>query len=158
MPFRDVCATIQKYAFVSSNLPLIVSLEVHTSAEQQSIMVDIMKHYWKGMLVDLPLDSSEPSEDVDLPTLKELENKILVKVKRISHKPAAPTPHPTTMQAPAQLSKPTSRESFVSEATSSETDNPEGPPAPKPKVIEPLSKLGVYFGGYHFKALDAPGK
>ncbi|KAF2634338.1 PLC-like phosphodiesterase, partial [Massarina eburnea CBS 473.64] len=159
MPFRDVCATIRDYAFASSNLPLIVSLEVHTSPEQQDIMVEIMKHYWAGMLVDLPLDSSEPSENIKLPTLKDLENKILVKVKRtINHKPDLSEAKPTTLQAPAQSSNPESRESLASEATSSESSDPhpEGPPAPKPKVIDSLSRLGVYFGGYHYKGLDAP--
>ncbi|KAF1951938.1 PLC-like phosphodiesterase [Byssothecium circinans] len=158
MPFRDVCATIRDYAFVSSNLPLIVSLEVHTSPEQQDIMVEIMTQYWSGMLVDLPLNSSEPSEHVKLPTLKDLENKILVKVKRITHKPAPSGAKPTTLQAPAQLSNASTRESIPTEDMSSEaSDTPEGaPPAPKPKLIEPLSKLGVYFGGYHYKGLDAP--
>ncbi|KAF2682859.1 PLC-like phosphodiesterase [Lentithecium fluviatile CBS 122367] len=155
--FRSVCATIRDYAFITSNLPLIVSLEVHTSPEQQEIMVEIMTEYWKGMLVDLPIDPSEPSETLKLPTLKELENKILVKVKRATAKPAPADAKPTTLQAPAQLTKSASRESVRSDTTSS-SDNGAGdkPPAPKPKVIEALSKLGVYFGGYHYKGLDCP--
>jgi hypothetical protein len=122
-------------------------------------MVEIMTEYWREMLVDLPTDPSQPSEDVKLPTLKELENKILVKVKRASAKPAASDAKPTTLQAPAQLSKSASRESVRSDTTSS-SDNGTGekPPAPKPKVIEALSKLGVYFGGYHYKGLDCPGE
>lgn len=157
-PFRAVCATIRDYAFVSSHLPLIVSLEVHTSPEQQEIMVEIMTQYWGDMLVDLPLDPSQPSENLKLPTLKDLENKILVKVKRATAKPAEPDAKPTTLQAPAKLTKSTSRESVMSDTTTSSSDIPEKPPAPKPKVIEALSKLGVYFGGYHYKGLDCPGE
>lgn len=122
-------------------------------------MVEIMTEYWGDMLVDLPLDPSQPSESLKLPTLKELEKKILVKVKRASSKPAPADVKPTTLQAPAQLTKAESHESLRSDTTSSE-DNAAGdkPPAPKPKVIEALSKLGVYFGGYHYKGLDCPGK
>lgn len=159
MSFREVCETVRDYAFVSSNLPLIVSLEVHTSPEQQEIMVELMTEYWKGMLVDLPLDPSIPSENLQLPTLKELENKILVKVKRIPHSAITPSSNPTTLQAPAQLSKTSTKESAQSDMTvSSGDDAPEQEPAPKPKVTEALAKLGVYFGGYSYKGLDKPGQ
>ncbi|KAJ4345381.1 uncharacterized protein N0V89_011511 [Didymosphaeria variabile] len=159
MTFRDVCQTIRDYAFASSNLPLIVSLEVHTSPEQQEIMVELMKEYWGGMLVDLPLDPSQASEETKLPTLKDLENKILVKVKRVSHKPTEAAAKPTTLQAPAQLTPQQSNQSAQSDMTSDSEDagaGSEKPPAPKPKVIDALSKLGVYFGGYHYKGLDVP--
>ncbi|KAK7182055.1 hypothetical protein DPSP01_008221 [Paraphaeosphaeria sporulosa] len=159
MSFREVCQTIRDYAFASSNLPLIVSLEVHTSPAQQEIMVELMKEYWGGMLVDLPLDPSEASEQIKLPTLKDLENKILVKVKRVSHKPIAAAAKPATLQAPAQLTPQQTNESAQSEISSDSEDAgvaPEKPPAPKPKVIDALSKLGVYFGGYHYKGLDVP--
>ncbi|PSN63335.1 PLC-like phosphodiesterase [Corynespora cassiicola Philippines] len=150
MPFRDVCETIRDYAFVNSNLPLIVSLEVHASPEQQEIMVEIMQQYWRGMLVDIPLDPSKPLEETELPTLKELEGKILVKVKRVA-KPVVEA-KPTTLQAPAELE----RQPTADTVESNESDDPEKPPAPKPKIIEALTKLGVYFGGYSFKGLDQP--
>jgi hypothetical protein len=154
-----VCATIRDYAFVTSSLPLIVSLEVHTSPEQQEIMVEIMTEYWRAMLADLPFDPSQPSENVKLPTLKELENKILVKVKRSVVKPALPDAKPTTLQAPAELTKSTSRESVRSDESPSEDNGAEDKPsAPKPKVIEALSKLGIYFGGYSYKGLERPGE
>ncbi|KAH9878837.1 hypothetical protein J1614_002271 [Plenodomus biglobosus] len=160
MSFRAVCATIRDYAFKVSNLPLIVSLEVHTCAEQQEIMVEIMNEYWKGLLVDLPLDPSQPSDQINLPTLKQLENKILVKVKRGHSKPVATPATATTLQTPAPaLQQTTSHESVASTATASSSETPDGekkPPAPKPKIIDALSSLGVYFGGYHFKSLDAP--
>lgn len=161
MPFRAVCATIRDYAFKTSNMPLIVSLEVHACHEQQNIMVEIMNEYWRGMLVDLPIDPSQSSDMRSLPTLKDLERKILVKVKRSSPKPRPNEINPTTLQAPAaQLNRARSTDSVASSNTTESEETPEGekPKAAKPKVIEDLSRLGVYFGGYHFKGFDAPGK
>ncbi len=161
IPFRAVCATIRDYAFKTSNLPLIVSLEVHTCPEQQEIMVELMHEYWKGMLVDLPADDHQNLETMSLPTLKDLENKILVKVKRASNKKTEAHPQPTTLQTPLPspaLTKTKSTDSVVSSETSDETaENDKKPKAPKPKVIDALSRLGVYFGGYHYKGLDSPG-
>jgi hypothetical protein len=157
MTFREVCATIRDYAFTTSNLPLIVSLEVHAGPEQQEIMVELMTEYWRGMLVDIPLDPSQPLETVALPTLKELERKILVKVKRGHSKPTAiPTSNPTTLQAPAQeLQKTDSANSVASSASDEELPDGQKKP-PKAKVIESLAKLGVYCGGYSYKSLAAP--
>jgi Phosphatidylinositol-specific phospholipase C, X domain len=39
--FRNVCKTIAQYAFDTSDLPVIISLEVHCSIEQQKKMVDV---------------------------------------------------------------------------------------------------------------------
>jgi hypothetical protein len=156
MTFRAVCATIRDYAFRASNLPLIVSLEVHAGPEQQEIMVEIMTEYWGDMLVDLPLDPSQTAETTNLPMLKDLERKILVKVKRGHARPSVPTANPTTLQAPApELQKTTSADSIVSSASDDELPDGQKKP-PKPKVIESLAKLGVYFGGYSYKSLDAP--
>ncbi|XPS70984.1 hypothetical protein M3J09_003176 [Ascochyta lentis] len=159
MTFREVCATIRDYAFAASNLPLIVSLEVHASPEQQEIMVELMTEYWRDMLVDLPLDPSQTAETASLPTLKELERKILVKVKRGHARPtitpANPT-NPTTLQAPApELQKTNSADSVVSSASDDELPDGEKKP-PKTKVIESLARLGVYCGGYSYKSLTAP--
>jgi phosphatidylinositol phospholipase C, delta len=72
--FREVCATIRETAFITTNLPIIVSLEVHADLEQQEIMVQIMKEEWKGLLVDEPQGSCDPEER--LPRLDELLNKV----------------------------------------------------------------------------------
>lgn len=113
------------------------------------------------MLVDLPVDPSQSAETIALPTLKELEKKILVKVKRAASKPAETDPKPTTLQAPApEVRKSTSVASNVSTSTSSSEEVPEAvnkPPAPKAKITEALGKLGIYTGAYHFKSFDQPG-
>ncbi|KAL1888310.1 hypothetical protein Sste5346_009635 [Sporothrix stenoceras] len=80
VPFRDVCRAVRHTAFRTNTLPVIVSLEVHTNALQQRKMVKIMKEEWGDLLLDQPLDSTDPR--LRLPTLGELQNKILVKVKK----------------------------------------------------------------------------
>lgn len=160
MPFRAVCATIKEYAFQVTKQPLIVSIEVHAGHQQQEIMVELMNEYWKDVLVGPLSDPSFDYNSITLPTLKELKGKILVKVKRAHAKPVVAEALPTTLQAPApSLQKIRSADSTVSTETESELSPAEEkkPAVPKPKVIETLSKLGVYFGGFHFKSLDAPG-
>ncbi len=83
--FRDVCRVIRDYAFRSSDLPLIVSLEVHCDAAQQQIMVEIMNDYWKPYLISPP---AEFSDDTPLPSLEGLKKKILIKVKYTAPKKA----------------------------------------------------------------------
>jgi hypothetical protein len=117
-------------------------------------MVDIMTQYWKGLLVDLPLDPAQSSEDLALPKLFELKKKILVKVKRAPKTPVEGSGKPTTLQAPALPSR-ASTGSIVSDS-SEEPDVPNKPPAPKAKITEALGKLGVYTGAYHFKSFDQP--
>ena len=75
--FEDCVSTIGKYAFHSSPYPLVVSLEVHCNDQQQKTMVDLMKKYWKDMLVT----ESITNNNMSLPSPEELRNRILVKVK-----------------------------------------------------------------------------
>ncbi|KHN99677.1 phosphatidyl inositol-specific phospholipase C [Metarhizium album ARSEF 1941] len=128
--FRDVCNAIRDSAFAVSDLPLIVSLEVHCGAEQQVVMANIMKEVWSGMLVTE--DEAKPGL---LPSPDHLKRKILVKVKYAP--PDAPAAEPD----------------------SSEDDSPpaEAAPPKKPsKVIQELSKLGIYTQAVSFKAWTQP--
>ncbi|KAF2498431.1 PLC-like phosphodiesterase [Lophium mytilinum] len=154
-PFRDVCKSIRDYAFVASDLPVIVSLEVHTSLEQQEIMVEIMEEYWKGMLVDLPITSSEDTADLLLPRLDQLRNKILIKVKYTAPKPPdAEPPKPTNLQL--EKSKSSSALSTSSVSSSEVPESATKPAAPKAKILEALGRLGIYTRSYHFKSFDQP--
>ncbi|EMD85206.1 hypothetical protein COCC4DRAFT_208152 [Bipolaris maydis ATCC 48331] len=157
MTFRSVCATIKEYAFAVSSLPLIVSLEVHCGPEQQEIMVELMQEYWKGIMLEEPLDPTQSLETVGLPALKELENKILVKVKR-GHPKVSPPPEPQAPTAGGSATPLAHTESLDSVGSEDEfgPDGEKKPPAPKPKVIESLARLGVYCGGYSYKGLDTP--
>lgn len=77
IPFEDCVSVISKYAFHSTPYPLIVSLEVHCSVDQQLAMVDLMKTHWEGVMILDPLMSNS----ISLPSPEELRHKILVKVK-----------------------------------------------------------------------------
>ncbi|ORY61699.1 PLC-like phosphodiesterase [Pseudomassariella vexata] len=136
--FRQVCQTIREYAFAVSDLPLIVSLEVHCSAEQQEAMVTIMKDVWTDFLL--------PQADTDakiLPPPGELRKKILVKVKYSP--PGDPAPSSTTasdedrLPAEAQASNKTSKKQKKHS-----------------KIIQVLSEFGIYTRGVSFKSLDQP--
>ena len=52
--FRNACKAIAQYAFVTSDLPVIISLEVHCNLEQQKKMVDVppssFVRFWKRSL------------------------------------------------------------------------------------------------------------
>lgn len=79
VPFREVCEAIRDAAFVNSDMPVIISLEVHASLEQQAIMVDIMTSLWGEYLVHL---QHATESDIDaLPPPGELRKKLLIKVK-----------------------------------------------------------------------------
>ena len=77
VPFQDCISVIQKYAFVSSPYPLILSLEVHCNAEQQQIMVDIMVKEFGERLLRHP----HMTNVLTLPSPEDLKYKILAKVK-----------------------------------------------------------------------------
>jgi phosphatidylinositol phospholipase C, delta len=131
--FRDVCMAIRDHAFAVTDLPLIVSLEVHAGAQQQQIMVDIMKQAWDGLLVPTPAKNADV-----LPPPADFRHKILVKVKYAP--PGADTA-----------------------AISDEDAGPVDPAAAekkkkkKPsKIIPPLSDLGIYTRGVSFKSLSQP--
>ena len=127
--FRVVCAAIRDNAFVVSDLPLIVSLEVHCSPPQQLVMLEIMKEVWKGLL--LPEIQARGTE---LPTPEALKRKILIKVKRV---PSGAT---------------------EAEADSPDDEDPTPPSSPqrkgkkKVKVISSLGQLAVYTQGVSFKS------
>lgn len=130
--FRDVCKAIRESAFTVSDMPLIISLEVHCGAEQQVMMANIMKEVWNGMLVN----ESEIKPGV-LPSPEQLKQKILIKVKYAP--PDAP--------AAAAESDSGDDERLPAEAA---------PPKKPSKVIQQLSKLGIYTKAVTFKAWTQP--
>ncbi|KAI9889422.1 MAG: Phospholipase C [Vezdaea aestivalis] len=75
--FQDVINVIEKYAFVQSPYPLIISLEVHCNAEQQATMADIMRARFGEKLILEPFMTNV----MKLPSPEELRNRILIKVK-----------------------------------------------------------------------------
>ena len=134
----------------NSELPVIVSLEVHAGAEQQDIMVDIMKSVWRGFLVSPPFDDCTA-----LPSPDSLRRKILVKVKYSNPKKAAAKLGAGKDAVPSDHR---SRSRGRSSSSASENEGLDGPKEKRTKlsVVPSLSALGVYTQAYHFKSLTAP--
>lgn len=81
--FRDVVIAIRDYGFVASDLPVIVSLEIHCNLDGQRTMSEIFLEILgaAGMLPPLP--------DVEgvCPPPEQLKRKVLLKGKRVATKP-----------------------------------------------------------------------
>lgn len=138
--FREVCQAIRDAAFKASTLPVIVSLEVHCNLDQQQMMVDIMQETWKGHLVDMTGKSYD--EIQHLPSPDALRNKILIKAKWT----------PTT---DSETNNP------VEITNANDSHHADGAPSPSQKkkaarVLDALSKLGVYTRAYSFKHFGQP--
>ncbi|KAL3262840.1 hypothetical protein ABHI18_002348 [Aspergillus niger] len=157
--FREVCYAIRDSAFVASDLPVIVSLEVHTCLEQQQTMVEIMEEAWKGMLVEVTPELEAGT--VPPPPLADLKRKILIKVKHVesvdeggdreAKEKAVYTQH---MEALKQQKNPSN-----SIEASKGPETPESPAAAphKPsKILQALSKLAVFTKGFHFSNFAQP--
>lgn len=131
--FREICHAIRDSAFVASDLPLVVSLEVHASLEQQQTMVDIMLEAWQGLLVE---DSPDEGK---LPSLADLKRKILIKSKCVPFSGEEEKPEGEDL-------------------TPQKSDDKSGQQASKPsKILDALAKLAVYTRAYHFSHFDQPG-
>ncbi|EER37060.1 phospholipase C [Histoplasma capsulatum var. duboisii H88] len=153
--FRDVCNTIRDHAFVTSDLPIIVSLEVHACLEQQKVMVDIITQAWEGMLIELPADIEaklERGEIEHLPNPGELRRKILIKVKWAP--PETASQAVDTHGVSGAIGKANS-ESIAQDDAVRGNDPGENTGAAqatkKPsKILHSLSRLGIYTRGHTF--------
>ena len=161
--FREVCEAIRDSAFEDNDLPIIISLEIHTDTEQQKIMVKIMKEVWQDMLMEQPLEGCDPKFRV--PNLEDLRRKILIKVKRA----------PASIVAPVTMAVPSVQLAIEEEASDSEEAEdqaglaatkseplPKGPNAPqqqkssKVPICSELSSLAVYTRSERFEGFDKP--
>ncbi|XDG06230.1 hypothetical protein ABKA04_005845 [Annulohypoxylon sp. FPYF3050] len=145
--FREVCEAIRESAFVVTDLPLIVSLEVHCSQQQQEAMVKIINEVWAGLLLPHPDDDCK-----FLPSPADLRHKILVKVK----------------YAPPEVHLPSTGRDSVEHLPPDVKGDPKVEPKPQAttttqqkvkkasKIIQALSALGVYTRGVSFKSLSQP--
>ncbi|RDL41470.1 Phosphoinositide phospholipase C [Venustampulla echinocandica] len=143
--FRAVCKSIRETAFLTSNLPIIISLEVHADRDQQELMVSIMKEEWAGLLVEEPHETCNPVDRV--PRLEELLNKILIKVKR------AAASKQDTSSSGATLSPMPTRNAGDSGQSGSEDEK--SSTKKKVKICEALSDLGIYTHSEHFSSFEA---
>ncbi|KAH9890291.1 PLC-like phosphodiesterase [Xylariomycetidae sp. FL2044] len=141
--FREVCESIRDYAFAVSDLPLIASLEVHCSHQQQETMVSIMNETWSEYLLPRP-----DNDTTTLPPPGDLRHKILVKVK---YTPPNASQSQDDPEAQDRL-PPDSKAHPKSKVASSGTQKAQK----VPKIIQALSAFGVYTRGVSFKSLSQP--
>ena len=140
--FREVCQTIKEHAFVTSDLPLIVSLEVHCTPLQQNSMVEIMEEIWGGHLL-----AASEIEPAGLPSPDELRNKILIKVKHVpDHKI-----HSGKGESEVSDDPDDTIHEVVMEGGEKKTVEVKAP-----KILSRLSRLGIHTRGISFKSLEQP--
>ncbi|TLS22271.1 uncharacterized protein PpBr36_09750 [Pyricularia pennisetigena] len=138
--FRDVCRTIRKTAFVKNHLPIIISLEVHADVQQQDLMVEIMQQEWGDHLLQEQIFGCDPR--LRLPTLEELKDKILIKVKKAS---VVANSNGTADSLGIPLTA-----LIRGSAPGSSSDEEAGANSNRPKISTRLSNLAVYTHSKHF--------
>lgn len=153
IPFRTVCQTIREAAFSNGNdLPVIISLEVHANPQQQEKMVEIMTDEWAGLLLDEHLPDCDP--DTQQPTLRDLKNKILIKVKTGSQVKEGERKSSLSASEPSECasSQQDGKASHGSEAHCQQKETK----IPAKKIIhDSLKKLAIYtYSPGHFQSFD----
>lgn len=143
----SVLKTIKKNAFVASPYPVILSLEMHCTANVQIKVVQLLRQILGEALVEQPINSENT-----LPTPEELKNRILIKVKKTSG---------LSNVAVDETGK------FVSTSTtytSFSESNDSSPSKIRLKlrrkstsnVVDTLSNFGVYVQGMKFRNFSLP--
>ncbi|KAM9828259.1 1-phosphatidylinositol 4,5-bisphosphate phosphodiesterase delta-3-A-like isoform X2 [Syngnathus typhle] len=141
--FVEVIETINEYAFKASAYPLILSLENHCSAEQQSVMARHLQNILGDKLLTKPIDGLDSNT---LPSPEVLKGKILIKGKQES----------TAEECTSSSSDLSSSDDEVSQAGSSIHQRKK---IDKPAVMSPeLSELVVYTRSVHFKSFQHAAK
>ncbi|KAM3922485.1 1-phosphatidylinositol 4,5-bisphosphate phosphodiesterase gamma-1 isoform 2-T2 [Leptodactylus fuscus] len=78
--FSEVLLTIKEHAFITSDYPVILSIEDHCSIAQQRNMAQYFKKVFGDMLLTKPVDVSADG----LPSPNQLKRKILIKHKKLA--------------------------------------------------------------------------
>ncbi len=141
--FRDVIATVAKYAFVTSPYPLIISLEVHCNKEQQLMMVYCLRDVLGMKLVTQPIVTKKDT----LPSPLDLKHRILVKIK--------------TSEGDDEPSNSNELTTSTSTTDTTENEDMESTSSGRVKtrssrIIEVLSELAVYSKGLKFRNFALP--
>ncbi|XP_038620358.1 1-phosphatidylinositol 4,5-bisphosphate phosphodiesterase epsilon-1 [Tachyglossus aculeatus] len=83
IPFKEVVEAIDRSAFITSDMPIIISIENHCSLPQQRKMAEIFKNVFGDKLVSKFLFESDFSDDPMLPSPERLRKKVLLKNKKL---------------------------------------------------------------------------
>ncbi|UJR35131.1 hypothetical protein I4U23_027902 [Adineta vaga] len=88
IPLRSVLEAIIDYSFVTSEYPVIVSIENHCSPQQRSVMGRMFIEIFGESLIQVPLSQNE----TELPSPNKLKRKILLKDSKLSNGSLSPQP------------------------------------------------------------------
>lgn len=80
--FRDVLPAIRDHAFVTSDLPLILSIENHCTIPQQEVMAELFKEVLGDLLVTDALPDTR--EALQYPSPMALKRRIIIKHKKLT--------------------------------------------------------------------------
>ncbi|TLS28469.1 hypothetical protein PpBr36_02107 [Pyricularia pennisetigena] len=154
--FRDVCRVVRDYAFAVSDLPLIVSLEVHCSPLQQNAMCDIMEEAWEEFL--LPTPEEDPTA---LPSPADLRKRILIKVKHVPEHKKDDSSSSSTTTTTSTTTSGTGKDQgedddSILDVVDQKDGSREAQRVKAPKITPRLSRMGVYTRGVSFKSLAQP--
>ncbi|XP_055502569.1 1-phosphatidylinositol 4,5-bisphosphate phosphodiesterase epsilon-1 isoform X3 [Leucoraja erinacea] len=83
IPFKDVIESVNRNAFVNSEMPVILSIENHCSLPQQRKMAEIVKTVFGDKLVTKFFFESDFADNPMLPSVWQLKGKILLKNKKL---------------------------------------------------------------------------
>lgn len=171
LPFRLVCRAVREVAFEQTDLPLIISLEDHTTDDQHKKMIEIMVDEWAGLLLDDPIPGCDPEKQQ--PRVMDLKRKILIKGRRKPQK-CAPSKPDLERKAPSTPSNPSisgsSLKAKISQLSAMDYYRTARQPAPPPeekqvkndRIQKTLDKLAVYtysagpFKSFNSKDSDKP--
>lgn len=143
--FRDVCRVVKEDAFAVSDLPLIVSLEVHCSPLQQNAMCDIMEEAWEEFL--LPTPEEDPTS---LPSPADLRRKILIKVKYVAENKKDDG---SSIVSGTENGQGEDDDSIL-DVVDQKDGSKKAQRVKAPKITPRLSRMGVYTRGVSFKSLS----
>ncbi|KAL2273037.1 hypothetical protein FJTKL_05609 [Diaporthe vaccinii] len=163
LPFRLVCRAIRDVAFEQTDLPLIISLEDHTTGDQHKEMVKIMREEWPGLLLENALPGCDP--ETQQPRVVDLKRKILIKGKRkaqkgVPRKPALVRKAPPTHSRPS-ISGPSLKEK-IGQLSAKDYYRAQTPSSPEKqqlkddKILNTLEKLAIYtYSAGPFKSFNS---
>lgn len=155
--FREVAEAIRDTAFETSDLPIIISFEMHADLDQQEVMVKIMEEVWQDMLLIAPHEDCDPLSQV--PRLDQLRRKILIKAKKAHESspfPAVTVSAPTTQVEYGYDSESAHHVAKLgkSMSTSAASASPQLDTNSKVPIHDKLKSLAIYTRGVKFEGLD----
>lgn len=144
---KNVLQTVKKYAFVVSNSPVILSMEIHCNPESQLKIKRLLFDILGDALVTDMLDN-----DGLLPSPEKLKNKILLKIKRTGERT-----YSVSRDGQSVLSTSTTSTSFSEDGSAqSRTSFSLRRRTELRNILTELSDLAVYIQGIKFRNFSLP--